>query len=191
MSKKLYTEAEASTALVQGNEAGLNFFFELYYTPLTWFSLRLTDDQTAAEDIVTEAFLKLWKHRAEIKNPEYIKTYLYRVVQNAAIDLLRSRKRRTIGDKELQYLTPLSEGTILARLVETEFHHQIFLSLNNLPPRMGKVFRMFYLQGKTYQEIADELQISIHTVRNQRLRALQLLRQELLVFFCALVFTAI
>lgn len=189
MSKKLYTEAEAATALVQGNEAGLNFFFELYYTPLTWFSLRLTNDQTAAEDIVTEAFLKLWKHRDEIKNPDYIKTYLYRVVQNAAIDLLRSRKRRSAGDKELKYLTPLSEGTILARLVETEFHHQIFLSLNNLPPRMGKVFRMFYLQGKTYQEIADELQISIHTVRNQRLRALQLLRQELMLLFVLALFS--
>lgn len=181
MGKKLYTEAAAAAALVAGNEAGLNFFFELYYTPLIFFSLRLTADQSAAEDIVTEAFLKLWNNREEIKNLGYIKPYLYRVVHNAAIDFLRRQKTRSAGEKELQYLSPLFEGTVLARLIETEFHHQVYLSLKSLPPRMGAVFRMFYLQGKTCQQIAKELKVSVHTVRNQRKRALALLRQDLLL----------
>ena len=187
MGKKLNAEAEAAASLVQGEEAGLNFFFELYYTPLTWFALKLTDDEGAAEDVVTEAFLKLWNHRHELKSPAYIKAYLYRVVRNACIDFLRSRKRKAVHEKQAAYLGDISESTVLARLIETEFHHQIFLSLQNLPPRMGKVFRMFYLQGKTYQEIADELKISIHTVRNQKVRALELLREHLLVLMAMLL----
>lgn len=188
MGKKLYTEAAAAAALVDGNEAGLNFFFELYYTPLIFFSLRVTSDQSASEDIVTEAFLKLWNNRDEIKNPSYIKPYLYRVVHNATIDFLRRQKTRNAGEKELQYLSPSFEGTVLARLIETEFHHQMHLSLKNLPPRMGAVFRMFYLQGKNCHEIAAELKVSVNTVRAQRQRALALLRQDLLlllVLVCA------
>lgn len=188
MGKNAFTEAEAATALVRGNEAGLNYFFELYYTPLLWFSLRLTSERSAAEDIVTEAFLTLWNNRDEIRTPIYIKHYLYRVVQNAAIDLIRLRKKKSVRNEEFQYLSPASDNNVLARLIETEFHHQVYLTLNNLPPRMGKVFRMFYLQGKSCQQIAEELQVSIHTVRNQRLRALELLRQNVLTLVLLLLF---
>jgi RNA polymerase sigma-70 factor (ECF subfamily) len=185
--KKLYAEAEAAAALVKGHEEGLNFFFELYYTPLIWFSLRLTSDQSAAEDIVTEAFLRLWNTRGDIYNSGYIKRYLYRIVQNLAMDFVRKKRRTDVRDKELSYLSPISEESIQARLIETEFHHQIFLSLKQLPPRMARVFRMFYLQGKSYRQIAEELKISIHTVRNQRSRAIELIRQHVLLLVATLL----
>ena len=55
----------------------------------------------------------------------------------------------------------------------------IFKSLSILPPKCRKVFTLFYLEGKTYEEIADELRVSINTVRNHKMRALSLLRGEL------------
>jgi RNA polymerase sigma-70 factor (ECF subfamily) len=180
--KKNYTDEEALIALLQGNEQGLDHFFNCYYAPLTFFVLKLTGDQQLAEDIASEAFVKLWKRREELSGEGSLKAYLYRMVRNAAIDHMRMQKRNQAARSEFLHVVTEPEMPVLHRMIETETLDRIYRSLQHLPPKCSQVFRMFYLQGKSYAEIAEELGLSPHTVRNQKARALRLLKTRLSYF---------
>jgi RNA polymerase sigma-70 factor (ECF subfamily) len=55
----------------------------------------------------------------------------------------------------------------------------IYKSFHSLPPKMGKVFRMLYIEGKDYKQIAEELNTTVNAVRNQKAKGLLLLREKL------------
>lgn len=69
--------------------------------------------------------------------------------------------------------------------------HQVYTALQTLPPKCGQVFRMYYLEEKSLQEIADELDLSLSTVKSQKGRAIELLRKKLPHLSCLLCFISI
>jgi RNA polymerase sigma-70 factor (ECF subfamily) len=64
-------------------------------------------------------------------------------------------------------------------MIESELYHEIFIAINTLPPKCSQIFKMLYIEGKDYLQIARELNLSINTVRNQKARGILLLRQRL------------
>ena len=187
MEQRPLTDAEATTLLRAGKEEGLKYFFSQYDTALTWFALRITGDEATAEDMVAEAFVKLWKHATEITPSPSVKAYLYRLVRNASIDYLRHKKRERAHQKEVVYLNEISEESLTAMEIEAKTHHNVYQAIEQLPPRMGQVFRMFYFQRKSLPQIATELQLSVNTVRNQKTQALLFLRKSVTVVVLVLL----
>jgi RNA polymerase sigma-70 factor (ECF subfamily) len=186
MQKKLYREEDALRALIKGQERGLDYFFKLYYSPLTFFAFKLLEDQFKAEETAAEAFIKLWNHRERLSEEGSIKAWLYSTVRNACLDELRKVKRMAVNEEGLRFIQPHSEAPVLQRMIESETLSQIIHTLENLPPKCSQVFQLFYLQGKTHEEIASELNISPHTVRNQKLRAIRLIRGKMLLLWLLL-----
>jgi RNA polymerase sigma-70 factor (family 1) len=192
LQERIYQDEEAFAALQKGEEKGLEFFFNRYYSPLVFFSLTITNNKAASEDAVTDAFIKLWKARQSITECKKIKALLYRMVRNASIDILREEKSRN-HRSEVFYLEQYNnEGTVLQKMVETETYHQLYSALNHLPPRCRQIFELFYFHDKAIKEIAEELGISVNTVKTQKQRALQMLRENsaslsMLLFFVLLV----
>lgn len=177
MSQKQITEEEAYTALHQGLEKGLKYFYATHDTPLIYFSLRITKDEGAAEDIAAEAFVKLWQARETFTHPKAVKAFLYQVVRNRSIDFIRTKKREASHLQNLVQLYPASEGELNSFEVSAETHRLIYASIKNLPARCGAVFRKFYLERKTLPQIAEEMGVSVNTVRNQKVQALTILRK--------------
>lgn len=188
MEQRPLTDAEATTLLRAGKEEGLKYFFHQYDTALTYFAMRITGDEPAAEDMVAEAFVKLWKQATEITPSPSVKAYLYRLVRNAAIDWLRRKKRERAHQKEVVYLNEIAEDTVTAMEIAAKTHHNVYEAIEQLPPRMGQVFRMFYFQRKSLPQIAAELQLSVNTVRNQKTQALLFLRKSLTTVIPALLY---
>lgn len=180
MHHKHCTEEEALTALLEGQEEGLDFFFYRYYAPLIYFAFKLVRDQHLAEELSAEAFVKLWKHRLTLSGEGPLKVWLYRIVRNAAIDHLRKVKRIHLTGDSLNYTHETAEATVLHRMIEAETIHRIHYTLEGLPPGCRQVFQMFYFQGKSHEEIARELRLSPSTVRGQKKKALRLLKSKLL-----------
>jgi RNA polymerase sigma-70 factor (ECF subfamily) len=175
--QKPLTDAEATTLLRAGKEEGLKYFFSQYDTALAYFALRITGDEAAAEDIATDAFVKLWENCHKLPPASTVKAYLYRMVRNASVDWLRRRKVERSHQKELIYLNEIAEQSVYAIEIDTKTHHAVFQAIEYLPPRMGQVFRMFYFQRKSLPQIAAELKLSVNTVRNQKMQALMFLRK--------------
>ncbi|HWJ90750.1 MAG TPA: RNA polymerase sigma-70 factor [Flavisolibacter sp.] len=185
-----YSDHEALHALLEGREDGLDHFFQAYYSHLTYFAYKLVHDEFLAEEIAAEAFVKLWNNRDRLSMEGSIKAWLYNTVRNASIDHLRKVKRLRVAESGLQ-TTETIEASVLQKLIETETIRQVIVTLDYLPPKCREVFRMFHFEGKSYQEIARELNISPHTVRNQKERATRLLKKKINLLSMIILFIAI
>ncbi len=140
-------------------------------------ALRLTKSDQQAKDIIQEVFLKLWEHRDNISGIGNMEAWLYRVTENKVIDFLRKsatddRLKETIWNNLQQALNE-TEALVCAR----EYHQIIQKAIDRLPPQRKLVYQLNKEKGLNYQEIADELQISRHTVKNHLYTAIQSLRR--------------
>lgn len=192
--KIVYIE-DAFAALQNGEEKGLDYFFDRYYSPLLFFSISIINDDHAAKDIVAETFIKLWRLRTEMNNCEHVKFTLYRIVRNASIDYTKSRKRFKQAIAGAHSYVSSYEGDALSKLTEIETYNRLHLLISSLPLKCRQVFQMFYFHDKSIKAIAEELKISTNTVKSQKKRALELLREKQsllvsLVIFCSLFLVA-
>lgn len=164
---------------------GTKFFEQLFkseYAKLCYYASQIVKDSHAAEDIVQNAFIKIWGKEADFSNEMACKGFLYTTIRNAALNFIRHKK---VEDKylEAQEINPVEETKILNSIIRAEVVGEIFRALESLPEGCKKVFKMSYLEELKNQEIADKLQLSINTVKTQKARAVQLLRIKLKDYF--------
>ena len=141
--------------------------------------LKLTRSNQYARDIIQEVFLKLWEHRNYIHSIHNIEAWLYRLTENKVIDFLRKaaadhRLKETIWKNQPGALNE-TEDKVVAR----EYNQIIQKAVDQLPPQRKLIYHLNREKGLNYQEIADHLAISKHTVKNQLSTALQSIRHFL------------
>lgn len=153
----------------------LKSLFDLLYLRLCRFADQIIADSATAEDIVQEAFIKFWQRNTEIKDLPAIKTFLYVMVRNACLNHLKHQK---VAQKfaQTQTQTEIAEE---AAVLKAEVWGEVHRAIASLPEGCRNVFKLSYLEGLKNQEIADELKISINTVKTQKARALELLKLRL------------
>jgi RNA polymerase sigma-70 factor (ECF subfamily) len=163
----------------KGGPDALQKVLKHYYSPLCLFAERLLIDRAAAEDIVGEAFIKLWHKRSDFQSLQNLKAFMYITVRNACLNYLKQAKRDSLSKKQLAYITGEKEEFVLNEMIRAEVLKEIMEEINKLPEQCRKILKMGYLEGLKNQEIADLLNISVHTVKNQKARAIQLLKVRL------------
>ncbi|HEY2350506.1 MAG TPA: RNA polymerase sigma-70 factor [Puia sp.] len=139
-------------------------------------AFRVTKCEQIAKDIVQDVFLKLWEHRDRYQTIDNIGAWLYRVTENKLIDYLR----KTAADKKLRQKTwnriqEISNETEL-NIAAKESEKILSRGIDHLPAQRKLIYRMNREQLLNYDEIARELHISRHTVKNQICNALHSLR---------------
>lgn len=153
--------------------------FDKYYRKMVFFCTKIVEDKDLAEDIVQEAFLNYWENREHISKDELaLKTYLYKAIKNRALNVFR---RGLVHQKftDAQKKVEPSESTIVESIIHAELITEIGEAIESLPEKYRVISKMAYFEGKTTQEIADELGLSAHTVKKQRQRVLELLRLKI------------
>ncbi len=164
----------------RGEEEAFDKLFRDYFPVLSLFAFRLTGDEQEAEDIVQDCFVSLWSRRHALDHIDSIRSYLYTAVRYQCI-----RYRKKIRSTNMQDAASAPEIAdenlnIEALVVMAETVREIYSLIDLLPPRMQQVFRLYYLEGKSYQEIGKLLKTDPETVRNQRFKALQLIRKTII-----------
>lgn len=177
--RSVHLSNDIMEALRKGEPEALQSLLELFYGALCLFAERMVTDRQAAEDIVGEAFIKLWKRRDNFATVQNIKAFLYISTRNAALNLLKQAKRESLSKKQLAYLSEEQGAFVLNDMVRAEVLREILQEIDKLPEQCGKVLKLGYLQSMKNQEIATMLNISVHTVKNQKARAIQLLKIRL------------
>jgi RNA polymerase sigma-70 factor (ECF subfamily) len=170
-------EVEIIGLLRKGNEKGLELLFRRHQAALINFALGYVKDYHAAEDIVAENFISLWQKRNDFNKLTAIKAFLYISVKNACLNLLKQNGRRSKSHKEIKYLTEESEDFFSASMIKAELLELLWQDAENLPPVRFQIFKLFFVEGLTSFEIARALKISVDTVRVQKARALNQLRE--------------
>jgi len=177
--RSIQLENDVLVSFRKGGPDALQSLLKQFYSPLCLFAERLLGDKAASEDIVGEAFIKLWNKRHNFENLHNLKAFMYITVRNACLNQLKQAKRESLNQKQLAYLTGEKEEFVLNEMIRSEILQEIMQEVNNLPEQCGKVLKLGYLEGLKNQEIADLMNISVHTVKNQKARAIQLLKVRL------------
>lgn len=143
------------------------------------FARRFVSDKLVAEDIVTETFLKLWKKQADFNSPQSVKSFLYISTRNACFNYLEQEKYHDRVKIVLSHILNDHEESIDNVITRGEVIRMVYHLIEGLPRQCRKVLLLSFLKGLTYQQIADKMNLSVHTVRNHKVRALRMVRKKL------------
>jgi RNA polymerase sigma-70 factor (family 1) len=178
---------DTNKILSQLSEKKFTSFYEEYYSSLCFFANRYLNNAEQAEDIVGEVAFKIWERRDSLKHTAALKNYFYISVRNACLDYLRHEEKKKLTETELVQMNNVSSRDLLENIIYAETLRRVEKALLNLPPQCRKVFTHLFIEGKTLAETAQELQLSIHTIKNQRQRGLKILRHNLTTIFLLFV----
>lgn len=158
-------EAKAFEEVFKAHYPGLQ-----YYCRIKGFESYLIDD------IIQEAFISVHRQISNgfvFANDTHIKRYLYLCVRSKLVDIVRSKKPYTCVNE----FQDREDDDWAAR--ETEVLKMLYDFIEELPAQAKKIFKMLYIQDMTFLEVADALGLSVQTVRNQKTRAIQLIKAKI------------
>ncbi len=171
---------DAAKVFNMGEQETFDFFFRQYYTSLCFFANSILHDEEAAKDVVQDCYVKLWNRRIIKERDSSVKSFLYMIVRNKCLDLLRKKKVMIKAESQLKNNSN-SDSEYFDEVAFAEMIREIFEHIEQLPSTMQKVFKLYYIEGKKYKQIANELNSSTEAVRKQKTRALKIIRQKLLL----------
>jgi RNA polymerase sigma-70 factor (ECF subfamily) len=153
--------------------ASYNQLFVRYYSRLCAFVFQIVKNESAAEDVVQEFFIRLWTNRQKLEIRENISGYLYRSVKNSALNYLRAETARKKSIQNIPFQEWQADETIIEHV---EFSAALYECIGQLPERSREVFKMSRFDGMKQQEIAELLGTSVKTIKNQIWKSLQYLK---------------
>lgn len=175
----------------EGKPEAFRRVFNEHYRALCFYAIKMGLEKEEAEDIASDSFTKLWYGRAQITSEEHIKGFLITSTRNASLNLLKQKKRRSASNNELTYLLADKEEDFFRKMVEIELLQKIHPHIEKLPKKCKAVFKQVYFEGASTEEVAANLGISTRNVLNQKARALQLLRDKILLLALVLTLTGL
>ena len=158
---------------VKYNSQDFKALFNAYFPALCLYAERIVSDSDAAKDVVQEVFIKLLKSNAMFENEKAIKAYLYILTRNSCLDSIKkSRNDLRLTNEEL---FSYSENEFLEDIVKEETYRLLDIAIKELGLQSQRIIQLSMNQLSN-PEIAEELNISVNTVKTLKLRAYKKLR---------------
>jgi len=180
------TEEQESQYLLNLKEEDEDKFmehlFRTYYAPLCKTVYNITHETEAAEDIVQDVFLKVWRRRDQLDLCQSIKSYLFRSSVNTALNYLEKSRRNTAMEESDHDNIRFSSNSTEETLRQQEVSQRISQAVDALPPKCRTVFALSRYEELSYAEISEQLDISIKAVEKHMSKALKLMRNYLQSF---------
>lgn len=165
--------------LQKGNVAAFDSLFEGYSQKLFGFALKYFKNESDAEELVQEVFVKVWENRKTLKSELSFKSYLFTI----ALNQIRNHfNKKATSLRYLESLQNKPESIYYQDVNDDNYEsalQHINLIIEQMPPRRREIFTKSKLEGKSSKEIAAELNISAGTVDNQVSDALKFIRSQL------------
>lgn len=164
-------------------KAGNSYAFEKLYfrycKKLYNFVFSICKNREDTEGIVQFVFMKVWEKRTEIDTELSFSGYIFRIAKNS---LLNNIKKKINERVYLDYLLSHPEdfsNSVEKNINYLELNLEIDRLINNIPEKRRKIFLLSRMEGLTYREIAEKLNISVNTVNTQISKSLEELRDRL------------
>lgn len=166
MQENANNEVELFLRISEGEEPAFRRLFEMYRERLFVFASQISHSTVDAEEIVQDIFLKLWENRKQLAQVSYPRKYIYTMARNRALDHLASiaRNKKAI---EAVYLNITGGNNATEEQLQAQESQQlIYQALAKLPEKKQTIFWLSRRDGLTHQEIAQRMNMSVQTVKN-------------------------
>ncbi|SEW01931.1 RNA polymerase sigma factor [Chitinophaga arvensicola] len=175
-----FNQNERILLFQDGSQLAFEQCYEENIMALCYFTEKIVDDRTVAEDIATECFIKLLDRLQSFENSQKVKSFLFVTANNAALDHLRMKKRHQVSHEEIAYINNRSQEDIERDFIRAEALQAIYQEIDRLPEKSRQVVFMSVIEGLSLDEIAEKLDMAYKTVQHYKTQGLKLLRVALL-----------
>ena len=162
---------------VQGQVNNIEIIFKEYYSSLCYFASHFLKEEGAVEDVVQDVFITLLEKRMFFQSEVYLKNFLYLSIRNSCLNYIRGARSK---DRYIASLTYEEQAENFEEsIILTEIHRELAAAVEKLPEECRKVFQLCYFQGLDNESTAQELGLSVNTVKAQKARGKKILRESL------------
>jgi len=147
--------------------------FETHFTALCLFANRFVNNEDLAKDLVQEVFIRIWKAKTHFISEKTIKTYLYLSTRNICLDHIK--KEQKVQVTQLTD-TLTDENSIQLELLREDTYTLLEEVIKQLPEQAGKIIWL-NMNGLSNTDIAEELNISINTIKTHKKSAYKKIRE--------------
>lgn len=172
-------ERELINRVVESDEQAFSVLFFHYLPVLQTFALKFTKSDEAVEEIIQDAFLRVWLNRDKLAEVENIRAYLYKYVSNECLSYLRKKLK---ADKMVDIHhadQEKSHNSTIETINLNEITKIIAVAVEKLPEQRKNIYQLSRRDGKSIPEIAKILNISPNTVKNALVISLKSIRLHL------------
>jgi RNA polymerase sigma-70 factor (ECF subfamily) len=169
----------------QGNHKAFKLLYDKHFDSLYLFGLRYIRTQNVVEDIVQDSFIKAWERKEDFNEEISFKSFLYKTVRNSSLNYISHEK---VKEKFIHFHSNILEEDVYFddNIVREELNQRIASAIEDLPEAARKIYSLS-LEGLKNNEIAEDLSISVNTVKTQKQRASKFVRQRVLEFVSILL----
>ncbi|MDE7374725.1 MAG: RNA polymerase sigma-70 factor, partial [Odoribacter sp.] len=157
--------------LHDGKEEAYRILFEEYYSLLGVFAMRYVKDKEVAEDIVQDVILELYSRQLQFDTPDALKAFLYLSVKNRALNVLRNKQAQ---ERYLNH-TQEEESFFLNNIIREEVYYHLQKMIGELSSPVRQIYELT-LQELSNEEIAEQLGLSVDSVKSHKKRGKQILK---------------
>lgn len=173
------SDQELVLFLRNGDSGAFTTLYDRYKGLLYIYACKIVKDFDIAEDLVQEIFISIWDKRQTINFKSSVSSYLYAAVRYKFFDLVDTQKVRSDYAQAFQLFLDKGEFLTDDYISEKELAKTIEKEIDNLPSKMREIFILSRKLNLKNSEIAQRLEISEKTVKNQLSIALKTLRIKL------------
>ena len=173
------TEAEMIEACKQGDREAFRDLFEAHKDRVYTIAFHYSGNEAMARDVSQQVFLKLFTTIHQFREDSHFSTWLYRIVANACTDEHRKRSRFVQFSPAIEVRHMTEQGSQEARFHRREVAESVRGAISELTPKLRLPILLKYVEGLSYDEIAQALDVSIGTVSSRLNRGHKMLAQKL------------
>ncbi|GGF46225.1 RNA polymerase sigma factor [Echinicola rosea] len=162
---------------IQGDQDATDYIYRYYRTPVLRFAISILKDEIEAENIFQEVFTKIICRHERINPDMNFSSYIFTAVKNEIFDYFKAVKK----DSKLkeQFWVNVQTASKEEKEEQEVQLEKLEGLIGQLSPKRKQVLHMNIFEKKSYQQIAEELTISVNTVKNQLIKAKAMIRQEM------------
>ncbi|MDQ1089811.1 MULTISPECIES: RNA polymerase sigma factor [unclassified Siphonobacter] len=175
-----YTELESLVALSQDKVEAFDFLYHLYKQPVYGNIFKIVKQEDLAEDLLQEVFITLWENRHSLQLDRPVAGWLFVVSHNKALSFLKKKLKEALVVSSSEEFT--EQASPEETLDEEEYSLQLSMikeAVDQLPNRKREVFHQLRFEGKTTEEVAENLGISVQSVRDYLKQATRQVRTHI------------
>ena len=174
----MHTQSDESLyhEMRSGDELALEALYEKYERLLFSFAHRFMNNDRLSEEVIQEVWMKIWNGRVDFNTDKgKFSSWILTITRNAALDCLRREKRQPtieVEERDGGFDEPV-ERTVIERETASEVRDAV----SELKPDQQELIELVYFKGLTQQQISDQLNLPLGTVKTRIRSAIQSLRK--------------
>lgn len=177
LSSETNTDKEWLLLIADGDEQAFRLLFEKYTSLLFSYVVNFVKSQAIAEELIQNIFIRIWMNRDKLPAIENPKAWIFKIATNECYTFLRNKE---IEKKSYKVLEQRSATEQIVSTGYRELEAAIEEAIGLLPQKRRQIYQLSRTEGLKPSEIAAQLNLSVSTVKNTLVTAVEFIRQHLI-----------